>query len=184
MKNQTKFESRKVADLIPYARNARTHSDEQVAKLAGSIKEFGFINPVIISNDGGILAGHGRVMAAQKLGIEEVPCVVESHLSETQKKAYILADNRLALDAGWDEEMLRIELDELIDSEFNVDLIGFDEDEINRLSSNEEEQMKIPDEVDFNGKLEIIIECESQEQQEDLFNEFTERSLKCRVLGL
>lgn len=138
MKNQTKFETRKVSDLIPYARNARTHSDEQVAKLAGSIKEFGFINPVIISNDGGILAGHGRVMAAQKLGIEEVPCVVESHLSETQKKAYILADNRLALDAGWDEEMLRLEMQELSSLNFDLSLAGFSETQLSfYLSENE-----------------------------------------------
>lgn len=132
MKNQTKFETRKVSELIPYARNARTHSAEQVAKLAGSIKEFGFINPVIISNDGGILAGHGRVLAARRLGIEEVPCVVESHLSETQKRAYILADNRLALDAGWDEEMLACEIRDLQESDFDMDVTGFDGNEIDK----------------------------------------------------
>ena len=109
----TKFEVRNVDDLIPYARNARTHSPEQVSKLASSIKEFGFINPIIISDDGGVLAGHGRILAAKKLGLTEVPCVIESHLTEAQKRAYILADNRLALDAGWDEEMLKIELSEL-----------------------------------------------------------------------
>lgn len=130
---ETKFELRNVDDLIPYARNARTHSTEQVQKLAGSIKEFGFINPVIISDDGGVLAGHGRIMAAQKLGIKQVPCVVESHLNEAQKKAYILADNRLALDAGWDDEMLKIELSELKDMDFDLDLIGFDGVEIDEI---------------------------------------------------
>ena len=153
MKNQTKFESRKVADLIPYARNARTHSDEQVAKLAGSIKEFGFINPVIISNDGGILAGHGRVMAAQKLGIEEVPCIVESHLSETQKRAYILADNRLALDAGWDEEMLRLEIQELSSLDFDLSLTGFSDIQLSFYSS-ENENVDTIDGFDFNKLIE------------------------------
>lgn len=123
---ETTFELRDVDDLIPYARNARTHSPEQVQKLAGSIKEFGFLNPVVISEDGGILAGHGRVMAAQKLGIKQVPCVVENHLTETQKKAYILADNRLALDAGWDEEMLNLELKDIVDQGFDINITGFE----------------------------------------------------------
>ena len=100
-----------VSDLIPYARNSRTHSDVQVNKIASSIKEFGFLNPVLIDKDNGIIAGHGRVMAAQKLGLKEVPVLQIGHLSDTQKRAYIIADNRLALDAGWDEEMLRVEFD-------------------------------------------------------------------------
>ena len=124
------FEYRNVNELIPYVRNARTHSEEQVAKLAGSIKEFGFINPVVISDDGGVLAGHGRIMAARKLGIDRVPCVVESHLTEAQKRAYILADNRLALDAGWNEELLAVELKELKDGNFDLDVVGFSPDEI------------------------------------------------------
>lgn len=134
---ETKFELRDIDDLIPYARNARTHSPEQVQKLAGSIKEFGFINPVIISDDGGVLAGHGRILAAQKLGIKQVPCVIESHLTDAQKRAYILADNRLALDAGWDEEMLKIELTELKDLNFNMDLIGFSDDELKQFINDD-----------------------------------------------
>mgnify|MGYP003287191320 CR=1 FL=1 len=183
-KEKMKYEMRNVDELIPYARNARTHSPEQVTKLASSIKEFGFINPVIISDDGGVLAGHGRIMAAKKLGIEKVPCVIESHLTDAQKKAYILADNRLALDAGWDEEMLKLELNELKDLCFDIELTGFEEKELNQLVSSENEEMKLPDEVDFKQDLEIIISCESPEQQESLFNEFEERGLKCRVLGL
>lgn len=131
-KKPMRYELRNVDDLIPYARNARTHSPEQITKLASSIKEFGFISPVIISEDGGILAGHGRVMAAKKLGIEKVPCIIESHLTEAQKKAYILADNRLALDAGWDDEMLKIEIQELSQSEFDLQSIGFSEYELGR----------------------------------------------------
>lgn len=141
---QTTFELRDIDELIPYARNARTHSAEQVQKLAGSIKEFGFINPIIISEDGGVLAGHGRILAAKTLGIKQVPCVIESHLTEAQKKAYILADNRLALDAGWDEDMLRIELGELKDLDFDLDLIGFDDEELKRYF-DEDEGIKLGD---------------------------------------
>lgn len=119
-----------VKDLIPYARNSRTHSDEQVAQIAASIKEFGFLNPIIIDGDNGIIAGHGRVMAAQKLGIKELPCIEASHLSDTQRRAYIIADNKLALNAGWDDDMLRIELDELGEMGFDLELTGFSLDEI------------------------------------------------------
>lgn len=134
MSKETAFELRNVDDLIPYARNARTHSPEQIQKLMGSIKEFGFLNPVVISEDGGILAGHGRILAAQKMGIKQVPCVVENHLTEAQKKAYILADNRLALDAGWDEEMLSVELKSLRDEyDFDLEMLGFSDEELKNL---------------------------------------------------
>ena len=116
--------------LVPYANNARTHSPEQINKLRGSLREFGFINPVIIDKDCGILAGHGRVAAAKAEGMESVPCVFAEHLTEAQKKAYILADNRFALDAGWDEEMLRVEMEALQGMDFDVSLTGFDEAEI------------------------------------------------------
>src|SRR5690554_4204074 len=99
-----------VDSLIPYARNSRTHSDEQVAQIAASIKEFGFLNPIIIDGSNGIIAGHGRVMAAKQLNLKELPCIEVSHLSDAQRKAYVIADNKLALNAGWDDEMLRIEL--------------------------------------------------------------------------
>lgn len=104
---------RQVTDLIPYARNARTHSDEQVTRIASSIKEFGFTNPILIDGDNGIIAGHGRLMAAKKLGLREVPTIELSGMTDAQKRAYILADNKLALDAGWDEELLRLEFEEL-----------------------------------------------------------------------
>lgn len=123
--------------LIPYARNSRTHSDEQVAQIAASIKEFGFLNPIIIDGENGIIAGHGRVMAAQKLGIKELPCIEASHLSDTQRRAYIIADNKLALNAEWDNEMLRIELDELGDMSFDLELTGFSLDEIEALDFDE-----------------------------------------------
>lgn len=125
-----KIETLKTADLIPYARNSRTHSEAQVAQIAGSIREFGFTNPVLIDGENGIIAGHGRVMAAGKLGLEKVPCIRLAHLTEAQRKAYIIADNKLALNAGWDEEMLGLELADLREMDFDLGLIGFDADEI------------------------------------------------------
>lgn len=123
--------------LIPYARNSRTHSDEQVAQIAASIKEFGFLNPIIVDGESGIIAGHGRVMAAQKLGLKELPCVEASHLTDAQRKAYVIADNKLALNAGWDDEMLRIELGELGEMGFDLELTGFSLDEIDELQIEE-----------------------------------------------
>ena len=114
------------ADLIPYARNARTHSEAQVNKIAASIREFGFVNPVITDGKNGIVAGHGRVMAAKKLGLKELPCVEASHLTEAQKRAYVIADNRMALDAGWDNELLKIELGDLDVKGFDLKLTGFE----------------------------------------------------------
>jgi len=117
--------------LIPYARNSRTHSDAQVAQIAASIREFGFTNPILIDADGGIIAGHGRTMAARKLGLGEVPCIRLTNLTGAQKKAYIIADNKLALNAGWDDELLKIELSDL--AELHLELTGFTQIEINSL---------------------------------------------------
>ncbi|MDU5913114.1 MAG: DNA methyltransferase [Anaerococcus vaginalis] len=122
-----------VEKLVPYINNARTHSQDQINKLRSSIREFGFINPVIIDKDYGVIAGHGRIMAAKEEGIKEVPCVFADHLNEAQKKAYILADNRMALDAGWDEELLRVEIESLEDYGFNVELTGFSPDELSNI---------------------------------------------------
>ena len=124
---------RKIEDLIPYVKNSRTHSDDQVAQIAASIKEFGWTNPVLIDGDNGIIAGHGRVMAARKLKFKEVPTIELKDLTETQKKAYIIADNRLALNAGWDNEMLTIELNDLLADGFALDILGFDAKELNAL---------------------------------------------------
>jgi len=126
-----------VESLIPYARNSRTHSDEQVTKIASSIKEFGFLNPIIIDGDNGIIAGHGRVMAAKKLGLKDVPCIEAAHLTDAQKRAYVIADNRLALDAGWDNEMLKIELQELEGLDFDLSLTGFDPKELDAFLAQE-----------------------------------------------
>jgi DNA modification methylase len=127
------YKTESVNILIPYARNSRTHSEAQVTKIAASIKEFGFLNPVIIDGESGIVAGHGRVMAAKKLGMHEVPVIEANHLTEAQRRAYVIADNRLALDAGWDDEMLRVEFAELEDLGFDLELTGFTLDEIKAL---------------------------------------------------
>ena len=121
---------RKVANLIPYARNSRTHSETQIAQIAASIREFGWRTPILVDNDNNIIAGHGRVLAALKLGIDEVPTIDVSDMTETQKQAYIIADNKIALNAGWDEEMLNLELKDLAESEFDLELLGFNEDEL------------------------------------------------------
>lgn len=126
--------------LIPYARNSRTHSQEQVAQIAASIKEFGFTNPILIDEENGIIAGHGRLLAAQKLGIEEVPVIVMHGLTDAQKKAYVIADNKLALNAGWDDEMLRVEFMELREMGFDLELTGFSLDEIAGLQVQELEE--------------------------------------------
>lgn len=121
---------KKTADLIPYVNNSRTHSEAQVKQVAASIKEFGFTNPILIDDQNMIIAGHGRVMAAEKLGLDAVPCLVLEGLTEAQKKAYVIADNKLALNSGWDEDLLRVELEGLKDLEFDIDVIGFDADEL------------------------------------------------------
>ncbi|CAB4134041.1 putative methylase [uncultured Caudovirales phage] len=128
-----KITQKKVTELIPYVNNSRTHSDEQVAQIAASIKEFGWTNPILVDGSNGIIAGHGRLMAARKLGYKEVPTIELSELTDTQRKAYIIADNRLALNAGWDNEMLTIELNDLLADGFALEMLGFDPKELSAL---------------------------------------------------
>lgn len=142
-----KVERRKVADLTPYARNSRTHSEEQIAQIAASIKEWGWTVPVLIEPDGGIIAGHGRILAAQKLGIKEVPCMIVDGWTEAQKRAYVIADNKLAANAGWDESMLRAEFQELDGLGFDLGLTGFGEQELAGLMIEENEGLTDPDEI-------------------------------------
>ena len=144
--------------LIPYANNARTHSPEQVNKLRSSLREFGFINPVIIDRDYNIIAGHGRVLAARGENITEVPCVFVDHLTSAQKKAYVIADNRMAMDAGWDEQLLRVEIEALQGADFDISLTGFDEREIADLFAEEKEA----EEDDFNVEEELAKPCFSK----------------------
>src|SRR5436305_12532566 len=135
-----------IEKLIPYARNPRTHSDAQIAQIAASIVEFGFNNPILVDSNAGIIAGHGRLLAARKLQLSEVPVIVLDHLTEAQKRAYIIADNQLALNAGWDDDLLRVELAALQAEDFDVNLIGFDDDELARMLSAEDAVQGLTDE--------------------------------------
>ena len=152
MKTTTEMKLVPVSKLVPYVNNARTHSPEQIAKLRSSLREFGFINPIIIDKDYGVIAGHGRLVAAKEEGYTEVPCVFADHLSEAQKKAYIIADNRMAMDAGWDEELLRVEIESLQAADFDPLLTGFDEKELAKLF--EEPKEVHDDDFDLTAALE------------------------------
>ena len=154
MKTTTDMQLVAVEKLVPYVNNARTHSPEQLTKLRSSLREFGFVNPVIIDRDFNVIAGHGRIAAAKEEGITEVPCVFVDYLTEAQKKAYILADNRMALDAGWDEELLRIEIESLQGADFDVSLTGFGEDEIADLFVGDGEKDVKDDDFDLSAALE------------------------------
>ena len=152
MKTTTEMQLVPITKLVPYVNNARTHSPEQIKKLRSSLREFGFINPVIIDRDFNVIAGHGRILAAKEEGIREVPCVFADHLTEAQKKAYIIADNRMAMDAGWDEELLRVEIEALQGMDFDPLLTGFDEKELAALFDDGAEAKD--DEFDVDEELE------------------------------
>ena len=167
------LEQIKVNLLIPYARNAKKHDIEQVSKIAGSIREFGFNNPILIDGELGIIAGHGRVLAAQKLGLESVPCLRLLHLSETQKRAYILADNKLAeLGGGWDEEMLGLELEELREQNFDLSIVGFENDLMESgLNLGDKYTAKIESPVyemkGENPEVETLVDCAAAKKLEE-----------------
>ena len=154
MTTTTEFQLVDINKLVPYANNARTHNKEQILKLRSSLREFGFVNPVIIDREYNVLAGHGRIMAAKEEGIAEVPCVYADHLTEAQKKAYILADNRMALDAGWDEELLSVEMQELQELGFDLSMTGFDEKELTDLLGVDADGEAKEDDFDLSTALE------------------------------
>lgn len=171
-----------ISDLIPYARNSRTHNDAQVAQIAASIREFGFTNPILTDESGGIIAGHGRVMAARKLGMAEVPTITLVGLTETQKRAYVIADNKLALNAGWDEETLLLELHELSEANFNLTLTGFDSKELTKLFPNdfaESFNEKVPEDNNFT----VLIECGDEKTQQEIYAIANERGLECKIMN-
>ena len=171
-----------IQDLIPYARNSRTHSDAQVAQIAASIKEFGWTNPVLLDGENGIIAGHGRVMAAQKLGETEVPTIELSHMDENQRRAYIIADNKLALNAGWDNEMLALEIADLKDAGYDLGLTGFDLDEIAALNGDIEVEEDFKEPSDESRNL-LMIECQGERELETLYEEMQQRGFECKILS-
>jgi DNA modification methylase len=152
-KTTTEMQLISIDKLVPYVNNARTHSPEQILKLRSSLREFGFVNPIIIDREFNVIAGHGRLMAAKEEGIEEVPCVFVDYLTDAQKKAYILADNRMAMDAGWDEELLKIEMEELQNLGYDLEFTGFDEKELADLFGVDDKEVK-EDEFDLTAALE------------------------------
>ena len=168
-----------VTELIPYASNARTHSEEQVTQIASSIREFGFINPIIIDDKNNVIAGHGRLLASKKLGLKEVPTLQVDHLTDTQRKAYILADNQLALNAGWDTEMLKLELAGLDDVGFDLELLGFDLKALDDVFEDENEDKT--DLSDSETKYQIIIKCEDEIAQENAYEYLTKKGYVCQV---
>jgi ParB-like chromosome segregation protein Spo0J len=169
-----KVEKWKISKLIPYARNARTHSDEQVGQIAASIKEWGWTTPVLVDEQGGIIAGHGRTLAAQKLGMTEVPVMVAKGWSDAKKRAYVLADNKLALNAGWDNEMLALELGEIGELGFNLDLTGFSADFIAELTQVQVPELGLlPDEKlenFLNGDTKILRLAYDEQEFESIIN--------------
>jgi ParB-like chromosome segregation protein Spo0J len=171
--------------LIPYAKNSRVHDDAQVAQIAGSIREFGFTNPVLVDAEGGIIAGHGRVLAARKLGLVEVPCIELSHLSDVQRRAYVIADNKLGLNSSWDDELLKIELEALHDDGFGMELLGFGADEL-------EAAMGIQGELDgdapedkgisYQENFAVLVECTDEANQQTVFERLSAMGFTCKVL--
>lgn len=163
--------------LRPYENNAKIHGKDQIEKLKKSIGEFGFLNPCLIDRDFNVIAGHGRIMAAEELGFETVPCVFVEGLTEAQRKAYILADNRLAELATWDMEIVSEELAELSDMNFDISLTGFD------LKTDYEEPTE-RESAGFNDTLSVVVSCADESEAEILYNELTDRGLKCRISTL
>jgi len=173
-----------VDSLIPYAMNARTHSDEQVTQIASSIRAFGFTSPLLTDGQNGIIAGHGRLMAAKKLGLEKVPCIELTHLSEQEKKALILADNKIALNSGWDFELLKCELENLSQENFNLELVGFDPNELTAIMFGEDLKDSSPDEYngDSENKWQLLVEYDSENDLSNAYDQFTQRGIKCKII--
>ena len=173
------------ADLIPYARNSRTHSDEQVAQIAASIREFGFCNPVLIDAENTIIAGHGRVLAAGRMKLESVPCLRLTHLTDAQRRAYVIADNRIALSSGWDSELLANELSDLHADDFDMALLGFDASELESLlglqAETQPEEPPVP-EGNYSEQYGVIVVCESEAAQETTFNSLQSQGYNCKVV--
>lgn len=181
--NQTtlNLEYRNIEALIPYTNNSRTHSDAQVTQIAASIREFGWTNPVLVDGDNGIIAGHGRVLAARKLGMDSVPVIELAHLNEAQRRAYIIADNKLAENAGWDDELLRLELGALRDLDFDLSLTGFESNAIDKLldMNLDIDEGSEPTAIEYA----LIVEFDNEADQMAVFDEMGARGFKCKLIA-
>lgn len=178
-----RLERRQIAALMPNARNARTHSAHQIAQLAASIREFGFTNPVLVSSEGDIIAGHGRVLAAEKLGLEEVPVLVLDYLTPTQRRAYALADNQLAVLSGWDDELLALELRELNGAGFDASLTGFSERDQEALFQGIDASIEAAtDAATIVEQFRVLVTCSGEREQVELLNQLQKEGYECRAL--
>jgi len=168
-------------DLIPYANNPRTHSEQQVAQVAASIQEFGFNNPILIDEHNGIIAGHGRLAAAQKLNMNLVPTILLEGLSEAQRKAYVIADNKLTENGGWDYDLLAVEIDRLKELDIDVNLTGFEPKEVNTILGEEIEKHVSDPKVDF-FENEMIMKFSSEKQLEKWYEMAEKEGIECKIL--
>lgn len=178
---------RRINELKQHENNARTHSTEQIEQIVNSINEFGWTNPILIDEYDVIIAGHGRLEAAIKLGIEDVPCIILSGLSETQKRAYLIADNQLALNAGWNLDILQSEIEALKLDNFDIDLLGFNQSDLDKIFPNEVSEINHDNyllDKSLENKIIVEIEVKSESEQEQLYNEMKERGYTCRLLTL
>jgi ParB-like chromosome segregation protein Spo0J len=184
----TALHTEPLKSLVPYARNSRTHSPEQIAQIAASLREFGFTNPVLIDEAGGIIAGHGRVLAAQSLGMAGVPCLRLTGLTDAQKRAYVIADNKLALNAGWDEAVLAAEIQTLQGMDFDLDLLGFDTESLTALLDDigPKDGPPAPQEPDpgikYQEKFAIVVDCKDEPHQQTVFETLQAQGYTCKVL--
>lgn len=169
-----------VEDLIPYALNSRTHSDAQIAQLAASIREFGFTNPILIDEQSNLIAGHGRLLAARKAKMTQVPAVVVTGLDDRKRRALVIADNKLALNSGWDMDSLLVEMQDL-GSDFG-ELMGFSEKELLDMFKTDEDSL--PQEQDLHPTFEVAVECSDESEQETVFNLLSEKGYTCRILTM
>jgi len=175
---------RKTGELIPYINNSRTHSEQQVQQVAASIKEFGFTNPLLIDEHKGIIAGHGRLQAAQMMGMDKVPTITLEGLTEAQRKAYVIADNQLALNSGWDLDLLKVELERLSEFDFDISKLGFDSNELANLIDGLEEEEPQLKEDSYSSVFNIVVNCTDENHQERVFNELQQKGYECQVQSL
>jgi ParB-like chromosome segregation protein Spo0J len=184
----TNLQKRPTESLIPYARNARTHSEQQIQQIAASMREFGFTNPVLIDETGEIIAGHGRVMAAKHLALPEVPCLILTGLTAAQRQAYVLADNKLAELAGWDEDLLAQELKTLQSMDFDLEMIGFDMKDVENLiieESGQQQEQKLNGQTnsfEYQEKYAVLVICNNEPHQAEIYNKLMSMGLTCKVL--
>lgn len=171
-------------DLVPYENNSRTHSQQQVDQIKRSMNEFGFTNPILIDEHNGIIAGHGRLQAAQELGIKLVPTILLEGLTEAQRKAYVIADNQLALNAGWDLDALRIEINDLDSLNFDLSFLGFNDQELANIIDGLEEIVPELKEESYSQIFNLVVSCSDETEQEKIYNELTAKGYKCQVQSL